>query len=87
MATRNNPVSRIKFEPGELCPAENQVKIPAVIIAALTNTLVAFHNEVAGRRIWIAGNDAATIRLAAREFTNASSIVMVFIPKPPFSIL
>jgi hypothetical protein len=57
-----------------------------VITAILVITLIKFHNEEAGFRIWMAGKDAATTRLAASEFTNASRIEIVFKLTPPYSI-
>ena len=85
-ATRNSPVISIRFALVVVRPAAIQVRIPAVITAILVITLITFHNEDAGFRIWIAGKDAATTRLAASEFTNASRIEIVFKLTPPYSI-
>ena len=85
-ATRNSPVISIRFALVVVRPAATQVRIPAVITAMLVITLITFHNEEAGFRICMAGKDAATTRLAASEFTNASRIEIVFKLSPTCSI-
>ena len=49
----------------------------------LAETLVTYHKDTVGRRIWITGKDAANTRLAASEFTSAGRIETVFISVPP----
>ena len=82
-ATRKSPVMSIRLGLLVLRHSMIQVRIPARMIVMLAETLVTFHKDNVGRRIWIAGRDAATIRLAASEFTSARRIETVFISVPP----
>jgi hypothetical protein len=83
---RNVPVRRSRLEGIAPRLSEIQVRMPTKMTKTLAKTFVIFQKERAGRRIWIAGNDAAITRPAARVFTSASSIEIVFISIPPYSI-